>query len=565
MTRADLPDTPAPLLTARTTWAALLLILVLAGSLRLSGLAAFPPGLHQDEATNAWNAWCLLHTGTDQFGTPWPIFCLRAIGDYRSTPYTYAVLACQAFGGLNHLTMRLPAAVGGLLTIALLYWVGARLFGRGTGLAAAALLALNPTHIQMTRLGLEASHTPLLTLLPVAAWLWAGFPLARAQRPPRVGRSLIAGLLTGAACYGYPAARLFIPLLMTGVVAATLPGWWCWVRQRRAFASIAALLLGIVATFGPLAYQHLTQPETIGKRGGTTWVWYPDDPLATRFARVAQRYGVHFLPDFLLLNGDADETFWTVGYGFLPTYAAPLLGAGLIIIVPRLRRSPPARVLLIGVLLYPAADALNWHVSLHALRSSAGLWILVLLAGVGTASVLGWLYRRQMRAGLVACAVALAAMIVPYTTGFLLSYFRDRPSQIPVYYGTHQDLLAACDWLAPRVDDVDVVACFAAGPNPGYTPYLMPLIRLRHDPARWFAEPRDIRDLGAWDRCVRYGKFHFLYLEERLALLDSLRPDNVSQRVVVIQRPQDPAPCAPAYQIREPGGEVCLVIYDCRL
>ncbi|MBI5865790.1 MAG: hypothetical protein HZB38_15060, partial [Planctomycetes bacterium] len=46
----------------------LVAILLLAAALRLAGLTTVPPGLNQDEAANAWNAWCLLKSGHDQHG-----------------------------------------------------------------------------------------------------------------------------------------------------------------------------------------------------------------------------------------------------------------------------------------------------------------------------------------------------------------------------------------------------------------------------------------------------------------------------------------------------------------
>ena len=191
------PADETPIARRRLTLAGLVGVLALAAVLRLVWLDQAPPGLHQDEASNAWNAYCLLKTGTDEFGTRWPIFCMRAIGDYRSTLYTYTMIPFQAVGGLNVWTARLPAAVGGILTVLLLYWVAARLFGPAAGLAAALLLAVNPTHIQLSRLGLEASQTPLLTLIPLALLLWAGLPLADGDPQPRPLRAVLAGLVTG--------------------------------------------------------------------------------------------------------------------------------------------------------------------------------------------------------------------------------------------------------------------------------------------------------------------------------------------------------------------------------
>src|SRR5262245_27353286 len=89
----------------------LLLIVVLASVLRLSRLDYVPPGLHVDEAVNAWNAYTLLKTGKDKDGARWPIFYTRGFGDNRTTTYVYAQLPFQVLGGMNVWTARLPAAV----------------------------------------------------------------------------------------------------------------------------------------------------------------------------------------------------------------------------------------------------------------------------------------------------------------------------------------------------------------------------------------------------------------------------------------------------------------------
>ena len=123
---------------------AFVVVLLFAAAIRLVALPAAPPGLNQDEAANAWNAWCLLQTGRDQAGAPWPIFWTHALGENRSTLYLYALLPFQAIGGLNVWTTRLPAAVAGILTVALVYWIAARLFDRTTAIIAAVFAALAP-------------------------------------------------------------------------------------------------------------------------------------------------------------------------------------------------------------------------------------------------------------------------------------------------------------------------------------------------------------------------------------------------------------------------------------
>jgi hypothetical protein len=106
------------------------------------------------------------------------------------------------------------------------------------------------------------------------------------------------------------------------------------------------------------------------------------------------------------------------------------------------------------------------------------------------------------------------------------------------------------------------VICFAAGPNPGYTKPILMLVGLRWDPHRWFREPREIVETAVWDRCVRFGRFHFLYEPERRALLEELQSDARRERVVLILRPEDAFPAEPVERILAPDGKPSLLIYD---
>lgn len=542
------------------TLTALAVVVVIGAALRVPGLTSAPPGLNQDEACNAWNAWCLLKTGRDQWGERWPVFCMRAMGEYRSTLYAHLLIPFQAVGGLNVWTTRLPAALAGVVTIVVLYALAARLFGRGVGLAAAALLAINPTHIQMSRWGHEASLTPLLTALPLLTLVWAGLPPG--ESPPRAGRAAVAGLVAGFVGYGYPAVRLFVPALLVGLVVVTGRRWLRLLAARRGIVAAAAWLAAFAATFGPLAYKHITEPERIGRRGWMTRLWEPTDGAATRVERVAVRYAGHFGPHFLFVRGDVDEIAWSAGTGFMPWYSLPLLAVGLVVGVRRWRESPAARVLLVAVALYPVADCLNWHHSLHALRSSAGLWALVLLAAVGLTGAAGALVRRGLLGWTAAAAAAWGGPTAWETGAFLYQYFATRPHQSTVYHGHHVDLMEACAWLRPRLAAADAVICTEADFN---KPYFVVLVALQYDPARWFSEPREYVPDGAWDRCIRFGKFHFLYEAERDGLLSALRDNGRDDHVFLILRPRERPRGTPAVQVARPDGEVVLTVSEARL
>jgi 4-amino-4-deoxy-L-arabinose transferase-like glycosyltransferase len=554
------PATDRPRAWERTT---LLVLLLLALATRTIGLDAVPPGLNQDEAANAWNAWCLLHTGHDQVGDRWPIFCFRALGEYRSTLFLYFLLPIQALGGLGVWTTRLPSALVGALTVYVLYRVAARLCDRPVGLLAAGLLAINPVHIQLSRMGHEASLAPLFTLLPVGLLLWAGLPPARPGSVPRPGRALVAGLLTGIGCYGYPSIRLFVPLLLAAVVLVTPRQWWATIKDRSGRWTIAAWLIGWAATFGPLAVQHVVAGDTIGRRGQMTWIWDAEDPPATRVAKVAQRYAAHFHPDFLYQTGDHDEVVWTVGRGFVPQYTLPLQIVGLVVLLRRTPRDGPARLLLAGVLLFPVADSLNWHISLHNLRTSAGLVYLLLPAAIGAAAIARYLAQRRTAGWLVAYLVALVGMTIPETTRFAHAYLFQRPGELTVHLRSHTDLLAAAQRLRPELDAIDALVVTPWEVN---QPYLIVLVGLDYPPQRWFEEPmlRETRPLQ-WDRYVRCGPLWFPNPAERDLLLAQLALNRRADRVLLLLRPDEPRPCAPRWEIPGPGSEPTLVVCDCWL
>jgi hypothetical protein len=381
---------------------------------------------------------------------------------------------------------------------------------------------------------------------------------------------LLAGLLLGLCCYGYPAVRLHLPVLLAVYVALTARAWWRIARRRRGRLALAALVVGTGVTFGPLAYKHVTEPEVIGKRGRMTWVWSADDALPTRAAKVFQRYAAHFDPHFLFRTGDQDETFWTVNIGFIPWYWLPLQVAGLAWTLRRLPYSRSVRLLLAGVVLFPVGDALNANFGLHILhnlRSSTGLFALLLPAAVGWMCVVRYVSQRRMTAWVITVIVGVLGVAVPQTMHLAHVYLVERPRKQAVYHGLQVDLTEACTWLRPRLADID--ACVFT-PRKVNQPYLVAAVALQHDPKRWQTEPREVIEVpGQFDICRRFGRFYF---PESGAVLEAcvadLRNDGIRQRVALCVRPNDlrvsdPDLPPPAFTIVDPEDDPTLMIYLC--
>jgi 4-amino-4-deoxy-L-arabinose transferase-like glycosyltransferase len=514
-------------------------ILLLAALLRLYNLRQSPPGLNQDEAANAWSAYCLLKTGQDYYyRTSWPIFYVRNVGGNSSTLYAYLLIPFQAIGGMNVVTTRLPAAVGGVLAVWLTFFVGKRLFGTTTALAAAALLTIDPWHLQHSRNGLESSITPLTSLAPLALLLWAGLLSSDKNKnpSPKPLIAALAGLLAGIGCYGHWEVRLFVPTFLFLTVLLTLPDCWKTLKTRKGALAAALFSLGFIVTWGALIWQHIFHPEGISRHALAQKEWVGSAPLFVALENMAIRYIQHFESSFLFIDSDPNPMVSPPGMGKFYWYMAPLMLAGLIWLVRQFKSSPSARIIIAFLLAYPIGDCLVWGCGLQILRSAPGVCGLIILSAVGAVDTARWLWTKNRNTAIVTAvifSIVVIGMNIKYLHYFYGKYSRERE----VYHSFHTDLVEACDWLKPRFEDFDAVYVTTLGLN---MPYAVTAVALNYDPNRWFSEPIEIAPPSEYDFYLRYGKMHFIYdytnfsiseLQKKFApgrLLFILRPDEYS-------------------------------------
>jgi len=542
-------ENPSP--PPRSRWLILFFILILAAFLRLVKLGQIsPPGLNQDEAANAWSAYCLLKTGKDYSGAHWPIYYVRNLGGNSTSLYVYLLLPFQAIGGLNIYTAHLPAAVLGIFTVFVIYLVGKKLFDENTGLAAAALLALNPWHLHESRWGHEASIAPLLGLAPLALMLWAGLPVSDDKTAsPRPIIAAVAGALTGIGCYGYHSVRLFVPAFLFVAVLFTLPAWLQTLKTRKGILAAAAFIIAFFAFFGPLAWQHIFHPEGIGRHALYQQGWVGSVPLSTAIKNVAVRYARHFSP-------------YSYNCYTTPRYMLPLMTAGLIILFVKFKPALSARALLAFVLTYPIGDSLGWGLNVYkvySLRSSPGLCSLILLGAVGAVGAFKWLRGKNHLAASALTAILVITMAVSHTSH--LRYFYGGLNRQPeIYHDYNTDLVEACRWLQPRFNDFDAVFCTTKGFN---MPYVITTVALGYDPKKWFSDGFDFTTHGEFDIYTRYGKMYFMYDEFFKPPVEKTYPPG---RTLFIVRPGElnfeSISAQLVHKIIGPDGEIALLLYQ---
>ncbi len=128
------------------------------------------PGLYYDEAFDVVPSMQILHgdqvqlargVGIHLFGHDFPVMT----GDYWGSVSTYAVLPLFWIFGPSVFAVRLWPILAGMAGVLLTYFVGKRLYGRWAGALAAALLAIFPSFVFWTRVGIYViSHIVAVTL-----------------------------------------------------------------------------------------------------------------------------------------------------------------------------------------------------------------------------------------------------------------------------------------------------------------------------------------------------------------------------------------------------------------
>lgn len=221
----------------------LILVLVLALGLRFYRLDA--QSLWSDEGNSARLAERSL-----------PLLTVAAAADIHP-PLYYILLHfwAQAFG-TSEFALRALSALAGLALVALVFLIGQALFGRGVGLIAAGLAAVNPFQVYYSQ---EARMYMLVPMLGAAStFCFVRWLKERETEQGGYGWAVATALLTAAGLYTHYA----YPLIPAAQTAALLIWLWEW-REGRArtaliWAGILAVALALYLPWLPIAYRQLT-------------------------------------------------------------------------------------------------------------------------------------------------------------------------------------------------------------------------------------------------------------------------------------------------------------------
>ena len=319
-----------------------LIIIAISLFTRLANLSSYPPALSSDEVDAGYQAMVFNAQGTDYYGNKLPIH-FHSFSDWRTSATIYSTAILQKLHVSPELSVRLPSAIFGLISIYLLFLI--------TGSPVAAfLLAISPWAIHYSRTGFEVSG--MLMVLLAGLYLFQRFQ--KTLHPKYLIASLFFFCLSP---YFYSTAKFLLPFIFLLLLII-----WRHLFLKLTPRFLVAAFLAIVLFLSPMALDTLrgrsgfrfsyisifTEPHreqtTDLLRYQDVLSGHPDEVglktsllsslLHNKYQLIAQRffnnYFLSFDNSFLFLTGDGNIRQGFGQHGLLYLLDAIFIALGLI-------------------------------------------------------------------------------------------------------------------------------------------------------------------------------------------------------------------------------------------
>ena len=431
-------------LNAQTLSVALMLIF---STFLLSwNLDGVPVGINQDESSVGYDAHCIGETGKDHHGVSFPIM-FESYGDYVSPLYTYIAVPFVKTLGLSMFSVRLPVAILMAFTSLLFYFLIRRWTdNRNIAFLGMIILATAPWALTLGRWGVQPSIVPFFMLL-------FALNFCRLTRSGKGWNAiLIFGLAAVLLTYSYPIQKLFVPLMLIGLIILLK------THRRRLFLSSVIWLM----LTSPIYLAHIMHPEVYGQRmkmvGLGPFGW-------ESFKGFVFRYFEYFLPQMYFGNGDSEIIHRVQEYPSVYAWLAPFFYFGLILLFvsslhelfPKLRDrtwivnlrslNPIGKTgtifVLLWTILFPIGASLTIH-HMVSTRVAHGLPLVLLLSLMGMYFIYQLLIKnRALKVGVISVFVVACTL---NTTFFIHSYHNNhKNASKEAYHFGLQEAIEFCE------------------------------------------------------------------------------------------------------------------------
>jgi len=358
-----------------------LAIIVLTLFFRFFWLSRVPPSPSLDEVSIGWNAYSIMETGRDEYGSKLPVL-LRAYDDWRPALYVYLVIPFIKLFGLNTISVRLPSVILSALTVLATYFLCLELFGKeklGRRVAcwASLFLAISPWHVYLSRLGHEVNPQVALTIFGLLFFL-------KFLNGKKDWFLFVSAFWFALSFYTYQSQKVFGPLLLfsLGIICfKELRFKWKTVLLAGVFGLV--LIVPIVrASLSPQALLRFEGTSLFSQNGELlkeSAIKLIDDEKNNNYlglvlhnrrviilSQAIKAYTSHFNPAWLFFNSGA-EKHKVPNLGLFYLWELPLMFLGLLFILKK-GVAKKVRWLVLSLILFAPVSASITTDFPHAMR-----------------------------------------------------------------------------------------------------------------------------------------------------------------------------------------------------
>lgn len=182
------------------------IILLVGFLIRLIAIDAIPNALNVDEASAGYEAFSILNYGIDRHGNKLPVF-LVSWGSGQNVLLTYLMIPFIKIFGLNLLSVRLPMAILGCISLVIMYSLLKRVSNKKIALIGLIFFAICPWHIMKSRWGLESNLFPDIILIFV-------YMLIKGLQDKNKILYYCSFVIAGISTYTYGTSYFFLPIFV---------------------------------------------------------------------------------------------------------------------------------------------------------------------------------------------------------------------------------------------------------------------------------------------------------------------------------------------------------------
>ena len=505
-----------------------------------------PPCFNSDEAAFAYNAYSILKTGRDEYGTFMPLR-LKSFGDYKMPLLSYFTVPFIALFGLTEQGARAPNAFLSLFFPIAVFFLTQELFRKKyVSLLAALLSALSLGLHIVARHEHEAYLAAFLTITTFTF-------LLRFLKKKTVLGAVWLGVSLFLMLFAYHPGRLFAGLFLGGVfVYAFQTKTW---KQN---ISVFTLIIAVFALFSisdliykPERLQSLLffsnpgiqlKVQELKTEGGIRYLY---NPLIVGVRDIAFNHLNYFSPQFLLQNGDSNNRFGYQGMGLITPIEYIFFFIG---IYYAFKKKEEWRFVLLFILfLSPLSGSLSWATD-SLTRTLFTLVPISTLAAYGIVQTYVSTRKTWITYAIGIVIVGTFGYFLLMQWDFYLFHYPKRLITIHAWQCGYKEVGTYIKKNYNRFDRFYITRDVGM-------PYIFTLFYLQYDPASYQKQARlSAPDEYGFGQVEGYDKFIFNYKD----------PNKVPYRSAIIGSRDDVRSAAPTYKVTyiAPQGEPMFGIIE---